>query len=106
MTLGDSWGSGYKDQEKNGISLILIQNEKRKELLSMSKMELKDVDLNNATAHNHQLSYPSVKSPKGDRFFKLIEKRVSFKVITFMVLPKIILKQKVKGILVKFRIIR
>lgn len=106
MTLGDSWGSEYKDQEKNGISLILIQNEKGKELLSMSKMELKDVDLNNAIAHNHQLSHPSVKSSKRARFFKFMKKGVSFKVTTFMVLPKIILKQKVKGILVKLLIIR
>ena len=61
MTLGDSWGSEYKDQEKNGISLILIQSQKGKELLSMSKMELKDVDLDNSIAYNTQLSHPSVK---------------------------------------------
>ena len=106
MTLGDSWGSEYKDQEKNGISLILIQSQKGKELLSMSKMELKDVDLDNAIAYNHQLSHPSVKSSKRARFFKFMKKGVSFKVTTFMVLPKIILKQKVKGILVKLLIIR
>ena len=35
-----------------------------------------------------------------------MKKGVSFKVTTFMVLPKIILKQKVKGILVKLLIIR
>lgn len=74
MTLGDSWGSECKDQEKNGISLILIQSQKGKGLLSMSKMELKDVDLDNAIAHNHQLFHPSVKSSNRARFFKFLKK--------------------------------
>lgn len=103
MTLGDSLGSECKNQEKNGISLVLVQNEKGKELLSMSKMELREVDLNKAIAHNHQLSHPPVKSSKRDRFFKFIEKGVGFKVTTFMVLPKMLMKQKLKSMLVKLR---
>ena len=73
ITLGDSWGTEYKEEEMNGISLVLIQSEKGKELADVSDLVLKDVDLDNAVAHNHQLSHPSTLSPKREKFLSLIK---------------------------------
>lgn len=99
VTLGDSWGTEYKEQEKEGISLILIQSKKGKEIVEMARMDLKEVDLENAIANNRQLSYPTVLSSKRKKFFCLIEKGTSFKTSTFKVIPKLIIKQRIKGIL-------
>ena len=56
ITLGDSWGSNLDIQEqRKGISLILNQTQKGKELLEQSELELMDVELNRAIEHNHQL---------------------------------------------------
>lgn len=64
ITLGDSWGSNCDSNEwKKGVSLILCQSDKGEELLSQSNLHLFDVDLDNAIAHNHQLSTPSI-APK------------------------------------------
>lgn len=106
ITLGDSWGTEYKEQEKNGISLILTQTEKGKELLSMTSMELMDVDLNNAVANNHQLSHPSILSPKRERFFTLLKNGKSFKSATFIILPKMVIKQKIKLLLITLHLIK
>lgn len=104
MTLRDSWGSEYKEQEDKGISLILVQTEKGKKLLDISHMELKNVDLNKAISNNQQLVHPSTLTYKRDRFFKMIKKGLSFNLSTFVVLYKMVIKQKIKYILIKFHL--
>lgn len=106
ITLGDSWGTEYKEEEKNGISLVLIQSEKGKELVDKSGLELKDVDLDNAVANNHQLSHPSILSPKRDKFLNMIKTGKSFKKATFAVLPKMVIKQKIKLVLIKLHVLK
>lgn len=106
ITLGDSWGTEYKEQVKNGISLILAQTEKGKELLAMSGMELVDVDLDNAVANNRQLSHPSALTPKREKFLKMIQSGKSFKFTTLAVLPKMVIKQKIKHILLKLHLLK
>lgn len=106
ITLGDSWGTEYKDEENKGISLILIQNDKGKEMLNKSNIIFKDVDLENAISHNHQLSSPSVRTKNRDKFFNLLKKGYSIKKATFIVLPKMIIKQKIKKIMIKLHIFK
>ena len=106
ITLGDSWGTEYKNEEKNGISLVLIQSEKGKELVNKSGLELKDVDQDNAVAHNHQLSHPSILTPKREKFLSLIKAGHSFKNATFAVLPKMVIKQKIKLVLIKLHLMK
>ena len=106
ITLGDSWGTEYKDEEKNGISLVLIQSEKGKELVNNSKLVLKDIDLDNAVANNHQLSHPSILSSKRDKFLKKIKDGKSFKFATFTVLPKLTTKQKIKLVLINLHLMQ
>lgn len=101
ITLGDSWGTELKDEGKKGVSLILIQNEKGKELIKSTNLTLNDVDLEKAIINNPQLSYPSKKKHKREEFLKLISKGKSFKYSTFVVLPKKVIKQKIKYILFK-----
>lgn len=106
ITLGDSWGTEYKDEEINGISLVLIQSEKGRELVNNSGLVLKNVDLENAVAHNHQLSHPSQLSPKREKFLNLINDGKSFKAATCIVLPKMVIKQNIKFVLIKFRLMK
>lgn len=105
ITLGDSWGTSYKDQEKNGISLVLVQSEKGKELLQYSDIELLDVDLKNAIKYNEQLVQPTKLSKKREKFFKLINNGTSYKKSTLIVLPKLVIKQYLKYVLALFHII-
>ena len=75
ITLGDSWGSELATEEqKKGISLILCQTEKGKELLRNTKIELRSVDLNKAVEANHQLQRPSEMPTERKIFFKNIDK--------------------------------
>lgn len=106
ITLGDSWGTEYKEEEKNGISLVLIQSEKGKELVDKSGLELKDVDLDNAVSRNHQLSHPSILSTKREKFLDMIKTGSSFKAATFAVLPKMVIKQKIKLVLIKLHVLK
>lgn len=105
VTLGDSWGTEYKSEEKKGISLILIQSQKGKKIIDQSELELKEVNRDKAIAHNHQLSHPSILSPKRDKFMNLIKEGESFRKATFAVLPKMVIKQKIKFILIKLHFV-
>lgn len=99
ITLGDSWGTEYKDEEKNGVSLILVQSKKGQDLLSISDLELHDVDVQNAIINNKQLSGPSLISHERFRFIKAINKGKSFKASTYLAIPNSIFKQRIKWVL-------
>lgn len=104
ITLGDSWGTELSSDEWNkGISLILCQTNKGIDLLKNANMELKNVDLNNAIAHNHQLKKPSI-APIGRRvFFENLHKGMSFNLAVFKALPKECISQNIRGILNKIK---
>lgn len=106
ITLGDSWGSNCDGNEwKKGISLILCQSDKGKELLSQSNLHLLDVDLDNAIAHNHQLSAPSIAPKSRAKFFRDIEKGMNFNRAVKKALPKECIKQDLKTVLIKLHIL-
>ena len=107
LTLGDSWGSTLpRDEWEKGISLVLCQTDKGKALLEHSDLHLEKVDLNNAVARNHQLSYPSIKPEKWNVFFDGIRKGKNFNLLVFQVFPKKCLKQMIKRIFIALKIIR
>lgn len=106
VTLGDSWGSEIAiGEQRKGISLILRQTEKGNELLKNANLHLESVDIDNAIEHNHQLKYPSIKPSGRNRFFAGLKDR-KFNTLVFRKLPKQCLRQDVKQILIKFKIIR
>ena len=106
LTLGDSWGSELSiEEQKKGISLVLSMTDKGSELLQMADIHLQSVDLTKAVANNHQLEHPS-DLPKGrDVFFKKLQKG-KFNRLVFQQLPKQCLRQDVKQLLLKLKIIR
>lgn len=99
ITLGDSWGTEYIEEKKNGISLVLVQTEKGQQLLEKCDLTLQNVDLDRAIQNNHQLSHPSFLSKKRKIFMTLLSKNISFKFATFITLPTLVIKQKIKNIL-------
>ena len=107
LTLGDSWGSELPMEiQKDGLSLILIQSEKGKELLDLCNAHLYDVDLNKAIRANHQLHSPS-KTPDGrNKFFEGIRNSKNFNGLVFRALPKQCIRQDIKRILIKLKMLR
>lgn len=105
ITLGDSWGSNLPIKErKKGISLILCQTDKGMQLLKNSNLCLKDVDINNAIKNNHQLKNPSNKPKQREEFFSGLNKNKSFNKLVWKCFPKECIKQEIKSIMIKVRI--
>jgi coenzyme F420-reducing hydrogenase beta subunit len=105
LTLGDSWGSDIHEEEKDGISLALVQSEKGKELLDMSEVILKNVDLEKAKIPNTQLRHPTTLRPEHDIFFNELNKGRGFKRSVFKCYPKWCFKQELKMKLIKMHLI-
>lgn len=106
ITLGDSWGTNLPmNEQKLGISLILCQTPKGRQLIEMSDLILLNVDLKTAVDHNHQLKYPSKKPDIRDDFFERVRKSDRFNLIIKKCYPKQCFKQVIKGILIKLKIL-
>lgn len=106
VTIGDSWGSELSQEEQlKGISLLLVQSEKGRELLEWSDMHLESVDIKKAIDSNVQLRKPSQKHEKRELFFKVIGKGKGFNKAFSKCCPKVYYKQKVKSILTKLGVI-
>lgn len=106
ITLGDSWGSKLSSQEQaKGISLVLCQTKKGRELLEMSDIHLEDVDVKVAVENNHQLVAPSQKPIEYDVFFNTFVKTNNFSKSVNKAYPKVFFKQKIKAFLVSFGLV-
>ncbi len=107
VSLGDSWGSQIsKEEQEKGISLVLCQSEKGKELINMADLHLENVDLENAIKNNEQLNEPSKKPKEYESFFNFVISKGNFSKAVKKSYPKFCLKQDVKTILSKLKIIR
>ena len=98
ITLGDSWGTELSGEVKNGVSLILCQSEKGKELIENAGLNLLDVDINNAISHNEQLNKPSKCGKSRDQFFENYNRYNNFGKALVKTAPGIVAKEKVKSI--------
>lgn len=98
ITLGDSWGTELSGEVKNGVSLILCQSEKGKELIESAGLNLLDVDINNAISHNEQLNKPSKCSKSRDQFFENYNRYNNFGKALVKTAPGVVAKEKVKSI--------
>ncbi len=105
VTLGDSWGTELKDEEKNGVSLILVQNDKGNDLITKARLKLNDVDIDKAIVNNNQLKEPSFIHPKRDKFINYIRQGKSFRYATFAAVHQSVIKQRIKFLLIKVGII-
>lgn len=107
LTLGDSWGNVLSaDEQKRGVSLVLVQTEKGNLLLKAAGVHLESVDVDNAVGHNHQLREPS-RAPKGRKvFFREITRDKAFNRLVFQIFPKECLKQDIKYVLIKIGLLK
>ena len=107
ITIGDSWGSNLSiEEQKKGISLMLCQTEKGKDLLHRANLFLTDVDADVAIAHNHQLERPVLQTKKRKRFFGLLYQNKSFNSAVFQCYPDQCIKQSIKGVLIKLKVFK
>ena len=103
ITLGDSWGSQLSEKEqKKGISLILCQTEKGKQLIKEAGLILHEVNLEKAVEANHQLKHPTVLPPKRKIFLCNISH--GFYKAFAKSFPGIYYKKKMKTIFIKSKI--
>lgn len=100
ITLGDSWGTDMINEMSKGISLALCQTEKGKNLLKGASLNLFDVNIESAIAHNKQLNKPLDRPANRDRFLKLYLKKHNFKKAVFKTCFRECFKQDVKSILI------
>lgn len=106
ITLGDSWGSELsREDSMKGISLVLWQTGKGKELLDMSDLYLVDVDIEKAISNNEQLKQPSMPHKSREKFFESIANGKSFNKSVFVSMPYVCTKQLIKAVLVKLHLI-
>lgn len=104
ITLGDSWGSNLPiNEQKRGISLLLAQTEKGRQLAELSPLQLLEVDLNTAIANNHQLCRPSAKHAAREKYFQQIRRGKGFRSAAIMCFPKQHIKNIIKRILIKLK---
>lgn len=104
ITLGDSWGSELLEEDNKGVSLILCQTEKGKQLIEEANLELFEVDVEKAILNNHQLEHPTIEPKERKRFLKLLQTGMSFKHAFFKCYPKLYCKKKIKETLIKMRL--
>lgn len=105
ITLGDAWGQ-LADTVKDGVSLVLCQTEKGKDLIDKANLTLIDVDIEKIIAANHQLQFPSIKHPGRKVFFENILKGKTFRKAVFKAMPKEFVKQEIKYRLIKIHLIK
>ena len=105
LTIGDSWGSNLSEGIDKGISLVLCQTKKGKELLSHIKFHFEKVDLDNAIRKNHQLNSPSIKPPQRRVFFKNVLNGMPFNKVVLLAYPKNCIEQEIKKVLIKIGLI-
>lgn len=106
ITLGDSWGSDLlQEDSKKGISLVLWQTEKGKELLDISNLHLVDVDIEKAISNNGQLREPSMPHESRKKFFDRIVSGKPFNKAVFVSMPYLCTKQLLKAVLIKLHLI-
>ena len=80
ITIGDFWGLGkevpFEQDTKNGVSIVLVNNEKGAHFLEevKDKMFLEKRTVEEAVKGNDQLRQPSQKHPNHDKFLEIYSK--------------------------------
>jgi len=107
ISLGDFWGiehTNSKLDSQKGISLILVNSQKGKDLLKSIEKEisLEKHTLDEAKRLNHNLKAPSQMNPKQDKFYSLLKthslKAAFIRTLTFNYI-KFYIKRYIKSII-------
>ena len=100
LTIGDSWGTEMTEELSKGVSFVMCQTEKGKDLLDSLDFNFFDVDFNNSVQKNKQLQSPSPVPNGRKQFFKDLDRGKKFKIAVRNVYPKECIKQDIKSILI------
>ena len=107
VTLGDSWGSQLPiEEQKKGISLILCQTEKGKQMLDCADVHLEEVNIGMAIKNNKQLQKPSSMPSKYKLFWNAFICTGKFCTAVNICYPITFFKQKIKEFLIKASIMK
>lgn len=106
LTLGDSWGSELVEEAPRGISLAMCQSDKGVSLLHSANLVLLPVNTERAISNNEQLERPHTRPPERDRLIREINSGMPFEKAVLHCLPKQCLKQEIKRLLIRIRILR
>lgn len=99
VTLGDSWGTELAEEKAGGVSLMLVQTEKGKQLLELADVTLSPVDERRALESNGQLSAPSKKSAGRVIFFNALAEGKTVDDAVFKAAPRTCIKRSVKSVI-------
>ncbi len=107
LTIGDSWGSDLPEHiQKEGLSLLLCQTQKGRELLEKMQLNLLPVDLQKAIQVNTQLRKPTPMPKMRGMFFGILKNSRSLRKAMFVSSPKFAVKQYVKIALLKCKMLK
>lgn len=107
ISLGDAYGSELEKSEiAKGISLIMVQSDKGELLLRNSEIEIKPMDKKIAVENNRQLIGPMEKKNSNEIFFDGIDKNINFNKLVYKLYRKDCLKQDIKYLMLKFKILK
>lgn len=107
LTLGDAWGARLSPEEAaRGVSLVLCQSEKGRELLNRARLTLFPADRELSLANNHQLRHPAEKPPGRDAFLKGLANGGSFAELVARQLPRQCRRQDIKACLSRLGLYR
>lgn len=104
ITLGDNWGTELTEELPKGVSLILVNSEKGKEILINTRLILKNVDIKKAISANGQLSNPSKMPTKRNEFMNGIEAGKRYKTLVSRIYRKQYMRQILKGYAIKLHL--
>lgn len=100
ITLGDSWGSDFSKEEiRKGISLVLCQTDRGRQLINEANLFLTDVDIDKAILNNENLAHPSVAPGERTIFFSAFIRHRHFTKAFWKAYPVIALKYRLKEVL-------
>lgn len=107
LTLGDAWGSELsREEQKKGISLLLCNSERGRELLKTADMCLFPIDAETAKRANRQLTAPSAAPDAREKFFRILARTQNFSRAVSRCYPTVFLRQDLKRVLIRMHLIR
>lgn len=107
LTLGDAWGTSLmRTHVDKGISLISCQTQKGKEILENANINLCDIEVETAIAHNGQLNAPTPRPRHWTAFWKyfILCRDLDKTVMRFLFKAKV--RQYIKYLFIKLRFIK
>lgn len=105
ITLGDLWGiDNFNEidfEDKNGVSLLIVNTEKGNQLLETIKNDIMfaEIDINQAIEYNSAISNSVLENKKRDIFFKDLNRVSTTKLFKKYRLKNNILKKAIKKLL-------